>query len=71
MAFSSWRLPKVNFGKLPKSRQIYIWRDLGRAVLARLRGPSTCYSYRLLIINPAAYSCLAMITLNRQAQVLS
>ena len=48
MAFSSWRLPKVNFGKLPKSRQIVIWRDLGRAVLARPRSLSTYYSDRLL-----------------------
>ena len=35
MAFSSWNLPKVNFGKFTESRQIVIWPDSGRA----FRGP--------------------------------
>jgi len=48
MAFSSWRLPKVNFGKLTQSGQIGIWRDCGRAVLARSMSLSKCYSDRLL-----------------------
>jgi hypothetical protein len=48
MAFSSWRLPKLNFGKLSKSRQIGIRRDFGRTVLARPRSLPAYYSDRLL-----------------------
>jgi hypothetical protein len=48
MAFSSWKLPKVNFGNFTKSRQLGIWRDFGRAILARPRSLSQGYSDRLL-----------------------
>ncbi len=48
MAFSSWRLPKVNFGRLPKLRQIVIWHDFGRAVHVPPRSLSKNYSDRLL-----------------------
>jgi hypothetical protein len=48
MAFSSWELPKVNFGNSTKSCQKIIWHDFGRAVLARPRGLSAYYSDRLL-----------------------
>ncbi len=37
MAFSSWRLPKVNFDKLSKLSQSAIWRNCGRAVHGPLR----------------------------------
>jgi hypothetical protein len=32
MAFSSWRLPKVNFGKLTKLHHMDIWCNFGRAI---------------------------------------
>jgi hypothetical protein len=32
MAFFSWRLPKINFGKLPKLCQMAIWHNFERAV---------------------------------------
>ncbi|MFH1059754.1 MAG: hypothetical protein V1797_13900, partial [Pseudomonadota bacterium] len=46
--FSSWNLPKVNFGKFSEWRQKLIWRHSGRAVHGPPGSLSEDYSDRLL-----------------------